>query len=670
MALDVTPSRHLRAPMCHPVTRPVGWAPAPPTGRGLLHPALESIMRWFLATRIRPRVGSTRRRATPARRPACWLVAPAGLAALAAVLVLGVAATPAAAHTDLVWSSPIPGQHFASTSPERLELAFTEKLQKGVSTVELLTAAGTAVPTGAPDHPPGDETTLHVSVRSPLPPGSYTVAWRVVSADGHPLEGSWAFAVGEPIDAAGRDGGEVTGSGPAVAAMSSVQPPAGTGSAGIVHTAVRWAGFVAYAMLVGTAFFVAMCWPAGRHRSGVRRLAWGGWGLSLLSTASAAVVAGPHVAALPLARALDPALLSATLGSRTGAGLIARGVLLLAAAPLLHALLRPGIDRAAAPSQRRHRAGAVLLLGAALACTWSATGHSGFGHGVAVAVPADAAHLVAMAVWTGGLVVLLVGLRGSGADDALRLAVARFSTVALTAVVVLIVTGSYQTWRQVRSLTALTGTDYGRLLTTKVIAVVAVLLVAAVSRRSVRRARQAATVTRRRAAPDVGALRRSVGVEAGIATSVVALSAVLIGLEPARLASAQTARVPTTSATASRPPAEQPEPTALPFDAGGGPAGRGLVLLDVQPGRAGHAVVHLGVVDETSAPHTTGHVQLTARPPGAATNPLPVELRPAGPGHFTGTVRLSATGVWELTVTVRTSPTHQASVRRSLTVTG
>jgi methionine-rich copper-binding protein CopC len=96
----------------------------------------------------------------------------------------------ARAHSELVRSQPAAG----STAPaglRELVLEFNEPIGGG-STLTIF--AGTFSPTA------GVETSVEGQVLTarlaePLPAGTYTVEWRVIGADGHPVQGSYQFAV-------------------------------------------------------------------------------------------------------------------------------------------------------------------------------------------------------------------------------------------------------------------------------------------------------------------------------------------------------------------------------------------------------------------------------------------------------------------------------------------
>ena len=118
---------------------------------------------------------------------------------------------------------------------------------------------------------------------------------------------------------------------------------------------------------------------------------------------------------------------------------------------------------------------AFLLLALPLVASRSLTSHA-----VAVreytwlAVSADALHLLATAVWAGGLPVLFwVIYRGTRrlhlAPSWTAATVSRFSWFALVAVVVLVATGIYQSWIQVQRLDILFATPYGQVLAVKVL---------------------------------------------------------------------------------------------------------------------------------------------------------------------------------------------------------
>ncbi|QQM55667.1 copper resistance CopC family protein [Rhodococcus pyridinivorans] len=109
--------------------------------------------------------------------------------AAAAVLLLGVA--PAQAHSTLIGSTPAADAAVAS-SPDGIELEFNQPINPAFATVTLTDGAGTQ---RGSSEAIVDAERVRLAIPEPLTAGEYTVGYRVVSADGHPITGSYAFTV-------------------------------------------------------------------------------------------------------------------------------------------------------------------------------------------------------------------------------------------------------------------------------------------------------------------------------------------------------------------------------------------------------------------------------------------------------------------------------------------
>lgn len=552
-------------------------------------------------------------------------------------------AAPASAHADLVYASPADQQTFQE-SPKRLRLQFTEAVTPATGGMRLYDAAGKTIPTADPVHPPNDRTTVDIPLPEPLPDGRYAFAWRVVSSDSHPVAGALTFTVGVP----------------GAAAETTVADDAGTPAA-VPYGVARWLGFAALALLLGVAFFLAHAWPSGAGQPAARRLLWGGWGASIAAAVATALLYGPYLAGMSPWRALDGELVADTLGTRLGQALAIRVALLVALAPLIGYGLRR--LPTASPRARIALAAGVLVTGAALAGTWTAAGHSTTGSLTTAALAADVIHLTAMAVWLGGLTVLGLALLPSRDTAKMRVAVPAYSRVAAISVAALVATGTFQAWRQVRTIPALLETSYGRLLMLKLAVVVAILALAATARAWVRR--QYATQALRHTGPDPHQLyhfRRRVTQEAMLAVGVLAVTAALVAVEPAATAHGRTRTDPVPAAAAA---VEQAAaiPGTVPFDAGGGPSGKGLLAFGLQPRRVGPTAVHLTVFNPDGRAMTPAEVTATLRLPAKELGPLPVTLQAAGPGHYIASTTVPLPGRWEAAITIRTTELDQTTIQ-------
>ncbi|WP_410090555.1 copper resistance CopC family protein [Streptomyces sp. OR43] len=107
--------------------------------------------------------------------------------------LLWAAAPTAAAHTDLLSSNPADAVSLGRM-PDSIRLTFSDEMSQLYAKVALTSPDGTQ---GGAGRPEVVGKTVTLAVQPGLPPGRYTVGYRVVSADGHPVAGSYRFSVRE-----------------------------------------------------------------------------------------------------------------------------------------------------------------------------------------------------------------------------------------------------------------------------------------------------------------------------------------------------------------------------------------------------------------------------------------------------------------------------------------
>ena len=377
------------------------------------------------------------------------------VAVLTAVLCIwGLAAAPSAsAHATVVTTDPADGTLLAS-APARVTVTYNEAVSLQLGALRVFAPDGSQVEIGTADHLNGKPETATVPLKAGLKNGTYVVSWRVISADSHPVRGAWTFSIG--TTSAANSGG-------------AAAAPSGSRTVGVLFGVARWLAYLGFAGLAGGTLLLIAFAPKLAHDRRLRLLIGGGWFALLLGTVAALLLQGPYGGGFGIGRTTDADVLRATLNTKLGKALAWRLILLGAAGVLVS---WTATRLAEASVRARQVAGGVgAALAVALAVTWSVADHSGTGSQVALALPADVLHLLAMATWVGGLAALAVSVLGPqtaalDADSRLKL-VRRFSTTAFTAVCVLATTGIYQGWRQVRHWHALFGTDYGRMLIIK-----------------------------------------------------------------------------------------------------------------------------------------------------------------------------------------------------------
>jgi copper resistance protein C len=136
------------------------------------------------------------------------------LLALAAILAVLMPGTPAWAHAELVATDP-PRDATLAAAPATVTLTFSEQLDPDYATIVVSDAAGARIPATGPVVTAAAGT---VTLSRSLANGVHRVAYRVVSVDGHTVQGSYTFTVADPALPP-----------PSGAAVAALPAPAGSG---------------------------------------------------------------------------------------------------------------------------------------------------------------------------------------------------------------------------------------------------------------------------------------------------------------------------------------------------------------------------------------------------------------------------------------------------------
>jgi len=111
--------------------------------------------------------------------------------AVMSALLITLATTPARAHAFLDRAEPRVGSAVPS-APHQVTLWFTQNLEPAFSGAAVNDSSGARVDQGKARF---EANVMRISLK-PLPAGTYTVHWRVLSVDTHTTEGSFSFHVG------------------------------------------------------------------------------------------------------------------------------------------------------------------------------------------------------------------------------------------------------------------------------------------------------------------------------------------------------------------------------------------------------------------------------------------------------------------------------------------
>ena len=564
------------------------------------------------------------------------------------LLVLLVAAPATVeAHANYAESDPA-ANSVIEESPERVMVRFTEPLEPALSEIQVFDSRGDRVDRQDSAADLSDPLLMSVSVES-LADGTYTVAWKNVSTvDGHRVRGAFVFSVGEPIsgDAAA-----------AVADQPLLQSPA--------EPVIRWLVLLGGLTLVGgVTFHLLVSRPVLKAGDGegarAPLIASLNGSLARLVIIATAVLLAASVAQLIVqASVVFESSIPAVFGGPVWELLFGTewGRLWL-----WRVALGAASGVAAIVAWRRGDNVALAILGVALGAgallTISLTSHAAATVNVRTeAILNDFIHLVAVAVWVGGLCGLALAVRlilrvcdESERRGTLSALVRRFSLVAGISVVAIILTGLYSAWAQVVTVPALQ-VPYGRVLAFKVAVVAGLLLVAGANLMWVR--------PRLRAGGTAGLwLKRLVGAEILLAALVLLIVGFLTAIEPARQVASREG-IGGRGGFETRPYFEETaEGTRM--------------TLDIDPGQVGPNTIHVSLADRSGAPiANVTDVRVRLSYLDADFGETPYSATQVGEGEFVLDEQLiSIAGAWQVELVVQRPDAFDARAAFRFEVTG
>ncbi len=564
------------------------------------------------------------------------------LLVLALACAAPLASAPAAlAHAQLLGTSPASGST-VPREPAEVVFEFNQNVGGTLGAVRVYNAQGEEVDDLDVSHPQGQERWMGVGLKPGLPDGTYTATYRVISADTHIVYGGLVFNLGH------------AGAAPKFTVASLIDKNKSGEATELAFGLVRGLDYLTIALLVGGLAFVLLAWlpgldavrgpepewqAASRMFAGrMRRLLGIAIGLGIVVSVLGILLQGASAAGVSLWASLKGSVLQNTLESRFGEVWGGRAIDWL----VLGALLGP----AAKLGRKRALLGSIGVCAAYLAATPALSGHASIQSPTGVFFPSDVLHVLAASVWVGGIACLLLALPAATRQlepaqrSRLLLAtLARFSPLALAAVVVIAVTGVVQAYIDVRSVHGLLHSTYGALIIAKTILLLGLICFGWVNRRRVIPAfRRIAAASQPPGASGVWA-RRTMRGELALMLGVFGVTAALIGYAP-------------------------------PIDAASGPFSTNTTLgpaeleMTVEPAKVGLNTVHLYLINaDTGAQFTaTRELRATAKLPSKGIGPLPLSANLAGPGHYIlSSAVLSPGGTWDIEITARISEFEEFS---------
>jgi putative copper export protein/methionine-rich copper-binding protein CopC len=459
----------------------------------------------------------------------CGRVVVGGVVSL---VLLGLMASPAGAHTKYVTSAPADGA--AVEQLDHIDIRFTEGIEIGGTHVWIRDTAG-YLELAAPSYIDGDRASLRVPV-PPLGDGDYEVTWHVLSDDGTPVQGTFHFLMGVAalaappvtlLDPAADYPPDTSLAVPLDSIRGVSEPPAlashGHGPGDVTRTLTRGVLDMSLVVLVGGLGFIAFVWRRGGMVPRTRQILAGAAGVAAVSSFELSAFQLAGATGSSTFAALSPTQFLDVLDFRFGRIAVARLILLAGTIVAIAALAR----RANRPTPSTKWVAVTMALVVGLAETMVLLGHAA--GATSVGGIARLTHVVGISAWMGGLVILLFVVLPRRRTAELLDVLPRFSTYATGAIVVLMVGGVLLSVDLLGSVGALATSDYGRVLLAKLVLVALLLMAASLSRAHVRAGLQSVN-------PDGAVLARPLvlwaGVEVGLMVAVLAVTAVLVSRVP------------------------------------------------------------------------------------------------------------------------------------------
>ncbi len=482
-----------------------------------------------------------------------WISRSVIVAWLLPILAMVICADQAFAHAKLLRTQP-EANATLKQAPQKVELWFSEELQPQFNTITVTDQSGKRVDKNNVSLADGSKK-LQIDLED-LGSGTYTVAWKNLSADQHALKGQFTFTVAlsgtSTPTASVAQTTQQTQASPPASPTETVQESGGTFSLSVV----RWLEYLTMMTLFGGLVFqLLMIGPSLRRARGLEsedravvlkrsthsftRLSWLSIASLTLAILAALIVQTAAVLDVGFGRALSPSNLYQVLsGSGFGGPWLLQFAMLVLVAAIVFIFTR---------TSRAWLLWAGIMVMAVMFIALSITGHAGAAAKEwRSALISDWVHLVTAAIWVGGLFHLALNLMpavsGLAAPKRVRVfheVIPLFTRYAIPSTVLITLTGVYNSWIHLDHFAALWNTTYGKTVLLKILIFIPMLVLGGTNTFVIHpRARRLTQSNDGARDPDHLKLdrsfRRSVGIEAALGVAVLLAAAVLVFLTPAR----------------------------------------------------------------------------------------------------------------------------------------
>ncbi|MEY2191483.1 copper resistance CopC/CopD family protein [Neobacillus sp. BF23-41] len=369
------------------------------------------------------------------------------------------------AHAYIKKSTPLENET-VEKAPTEVTIKFDETVQPAFNSIKVFDSEGNRVDKKNGRIDPKQPFILKSGLKKDLPNGSYRIKWKVVSSDGHPVEGVIPFQIGEK----GQDSTSLDN-----------ETKGYTPKADLII--IRWLQYLSNAFYVGLIFFYMVIVPKELRETGsvdkkFRMLISTGLILLFLSILLSLPLQATIESGYPWSEVFNFSIIENILMNTNYGQFWVIQIALLITLALLTSFI------GMAERMKRAILWTCFCLGAALLLTKALTSHAAAQPNPLLTIAMDFLHLLAASIWIGSLTgfVSLLSLRKNTEikQNYLKM-IKSFSKWGLILVLFLTLTGLFASFLYIPNLSALVQTNYGKALMWKLILFLVMLLLAAVN---------------------------------------------------------------------------------------------------------------------------------------------------------------------------------------------
>ncbi|MEH7413789.1 copper resistance protein CopC [Neobacillus drentensis] len=372
----------------------------------------------------------------------------------------------ASAHAYILKSTPYENE-IVDQAPLKVTIEFDETIQASFNSLEVFDSAGNRVDQKNGRIKPQNPSIIETDLAKNLPNDTYSIKWRIVSSDGHPVEGVIPFQVGNdnPAHDSSKINKESKGYMPQLDLII-----------------IRWLQYIGNACLAAMLLFQLFVLPKElREFAGVNSTFNKLLTISLITLSISILLSLPLQATIESGLSWSKVLNVNVLGDMLATTLFGETWIIQ-----LILLVFLFISSYLLVKKRFHSLWVWIsfVLGIGLLLTKAFTSHAASSTNVLITVSIDFIHLLSASIWIGSLIILaaLIPLSRNNDTKGLYLnSIRTFSKWGIVLVIVLSFTGVYGSFSYIPNLKTLLTTNYGRVLFGKVILLVIMIIFASVN---------------------------------------------------------------------------------------------------------------------------------------------------------------------------------------------